>query len=76
MTKTAMRIGDIVRPTGGRVLRSGCNAYDDAVVVSIEPFVLVSREADMRWSATVAREDFEVVGAAPTGVTNRCMRRL
>jgi hypothetical protein len=55
-------VGDFVLPhvNSGHQLRSGCEAYEDAVVVSIDPFVLVSEEGDMRWEGTVKREDFEL----------------
>lgn len=69
-----MKVGDIVKPINGRLAHIVLHA--DAVVVSVTPFVLVSREADMRWSATVKPENFKVVGHASTEVTNRCLRQL
>jgi len=58
------------------VLRCGCGAYDDAVVVSVNPFVLISREADMRWKSTVNREHFVVTGEADKKTLARCLSRL
>lgn len=43
------KIGDIVVPTSTThpFFYSGCSRYADVVVVSVEPFALVSRECDM-----------------------------
>jgi hypothetical protein len=62
-------------PKHPMLLRSGCSAYDFAIVVSVAPFVLVSEEADMRWSATVEARDFRVIGTAKHDTLLRCMRR-
>lgn len=71
-----MRVGDIVVPKPGHWLRSGCSAYDSAVVVSMEPFILVSKETDMKWSATVKPENFTVSSIATDAMLERCMKRL
>ncbi len=57
------------------LLRCGCGAYDDAIVVSVKPFVLVSREGDMRWSATVEPHQFKTVATAPAEVQKVAMAR-
>jgi len=89
-------LGDIVRPLpydidtgrGHGPLASGCERYDDAVVVRVSPFALVSRGTDMLWSCTVERADFSVTGQRVTfehfercrqrvtyGLTNRRVKR-
>jgi hypothetical protein len=47
-------LGFIVRPISKDFqLRSGCGYYSEAVCIADEPFVLVSKEGDMKWKATV-----------------------
>jgi hypothetical protein len=69
-------VGQIVEPIPPTQLRSGGEAYGSAIVISVEPFVLVSKRADMRWSATIKREKFVVVGLASPESLERCMTRL
>ena len=47
-----MKIGDVVIPNrlSNVVLSSGCNRYNFAIVVNINPFVMVSEYGDMLWS--------------------------
>ena len=72
-----MEIGDIVEPINPRnVLHCGSGVYADAVVVNIDPFVLVSRCTSMKWSATVSIEDFDVIDFADAAQLERCMRRM
>lgn len=73
-----MKIADIIKPTkeSGFILRSGAQSYDKAVVISIDPFVITSEEADMRWEATIKMEDFEVIGKADRATLNKCLRRI
>ena len=64
-----MKVGDIVKvskfgQSEGFCLVSGCGRYSCAVVVSMEPFVLISEEGDMLWIATIKPEYFETVGQA------------
>lgn len=68
-------VGDIVSPKPGHNLRSGAEAYGAAVVVSVEPFVMVSSEADMRWGCEEAC-DYVVKGKAGIAQLARCMKRL
>jgi len=72
-----MKIGHLVAPTkGGKgSLRSGAEAWRVAVVVSVEPFVMVSEGATMKWSAQNP-DDFEVVGMAQPGTINLAMTRM
>lgn len=53
-----MRVGSVVVRKDGNMLRSGAEVYSGAIVVSIEPFVLISEGRDMKWS-TLAKEDFK-----------------
>jgi hypothetical protein len=57
-------------------LRSGCCAYDSAVIVSVVPFVLVSVGSDMRWESTVKPWHFRKVGVVTAEVLERCTVRL
>jgi len=57
-----MKAGDIVENKNGEPLRSGCTAYPTAIVVSVDPFILESHGATMRWSETVSASQFDVVG--------------
>ena len=49
-------IGDIVERKDGQEFRSGCCSDPEAVVISVDPFVLVSEGGDMRWSRLDERE--------------------
>ena len=73
----AISIGDLVAPINSDYqLSSGASRYERAVVVSIEPFVLVSESADMRWSSTVLRKNFKIIGKADSSKLDACMKRL
>ena len=53
-----LKIGHIVAPINhAGMLRSGGSHYDFAVVVSLDPFQLVSYESDMYWSTTAQPEN-------------------
>ncbi len=54
-----MKVGNIGVRKDGNMLRSGAEAYGGGIVVSFEPFVLVSESCDMRWGA-LDINDFEV----------------
>ncbi len=73
-----IKIGSIVKPkrTSSYRLVCGSGRYQDAVVVSLKPFVLVSREGDMRWSATVRQRYFRVCGKANSMVLKVCKARF
>lgn len=68
-------VGDMVVPDSG-YLRSGVEVYTYAVVVQVQPLVLVSVDADMRWEATIQDRKFTAVGVADDPLIVRCMRRL
>ena len=73
-----MKPGDVVQPTklSGFVLRCATQSYEDAVVISTEPFILTSRDSNMRWESTIKIEDFKVVGEVGEQTRIRCSRRL
>jgi hypothetical protein len=70
-------VGDIVESVSfDWVLHSGSGRYADAVVVSVAPFALASREADMLWTATVEPKGFRVVVSADAETIERTARRM
>lgn len=73
-----MKIGSIIKPTkeSGYHLRSGASAYDKAVVISLDPFVITSEDSDMLWEATIKKEYFEVIGQANKTILEHCKKRL
>lgn len=71
-----MRIGDVVVPIKGKILHSGTDRYTHAICISINPFVLVSEEADMRWQYTINPLDFLFLCQAHPYIVTRCMSRL
>lgn len=77
-----LKVGDVVMPDPNRpdtdkyVLRAGSELYSHAVVIQVEPLVLVSESADMRWGAFLKPEYFTVIGTAPDDVLKKCLERL
>jgi hypothetical protein len=72
-----MKVGDIVvsnDPSYSLCCGSGVSAH--AIVVQINPVVLVSQAADMRWEVTVQPKKLMVIGAASKKMLNKCMTRL
>lgn len=70
------KVGELVVPASpSYALRSGAEAYLFAVVVSVDPFVLVSEYGDMRWQATVRPSFFNVIGQATSNQLERAMAR-
>lgn len=59
-----LQVGSIVQPHDGTFFRSGSGNYTDAIVCSMDPFVLVSRPGDMLWSTTVSPHQVHVQGKA------------
>jgi hypothetical protein len=70
-----MCVGCIVQANGGYGLRSGGSAYDCAVVVSVNPYIMMSEAADMKWTAQ-KKENYTVIGTASEEVLAKCMSRL
>lgn len=72
-----INIGDVVIPYSLHTkLRSGCSEYTHAICVSVEPFVLVSKRADMMWQSTMDAGDFISLCQAHPDITKKCMERL
>lgn len=71
-----IQVGDIVWRKDGMQLRSGCCAYNIAIVISICPFAIASKDGDMLWQSTVKLEDFEALSKAPEPWYSKAMRRL
>lgn len=78
INKNVIDVGKIVKPTkeSKYVLAYGNGWYNDAIVVSNRPFVLVSGDGNMRWEHTINKEDFEVIGVANEKTLAKVMRRL
>jgi hypothetical protein len=70
-----LRKGDVVVPERGYVLACGSGIYPHAFVVSLNPFVLVSEDADMRWSKMERKAVVAVRRATPSEMT-KCLTRL
>ncbi|EKZ9178183.1 hypothetical protein RFA54_001639 [Vibrio vulnificus] len=76
-TLPKLDVGDVVKPIKPEYqLASGFGRYDSAVVVSVEPFVLVSHGADMLWQFSIKREHFKVSGKVEVDDLDRCLARL
>ena len=68
-------VGDVVTSVDFK-LRCSTMEYDSAIVVSIEPFTLVSQCSTMKWQTTIKKEDFKVIGKADKNVLQNCLRRI
>jgi hypothetical protein len=56
-------VGDIVEPKPGwNTLRAGRNAYGQAVVISLDPFVLISQDGESVWTGGNEPKNFNMVG--------------
>jgi len=72
-----MKIFDIVEYKEGKgFLVSGSGRYSSAVVASVQPFILYSLDADMRWAATIHKEDFIVVSEATDYTKTKMLERF
>lgn len=60
-----LSVGDLVESAPGHALACGSGIYPHAVVVSLEPFALVSVEGDMLWTATQRPNTVRRLGPAP-----------
>lgn len=45
-----MKIGDLVAGVNGYILASGAEHYSNAVCVSVDPLIVISKRGDMRWN--------------------------
>jgi hypothetical protein len=66
-----LQIGDFVK---GDNLHCGSGSYVGGVVVSLEPFQMVSSSGDMYWSTSVKAEDMDFAFRASHEMVNHCMR--
>lgn len=77
--KSIIEVGDIVIAADGQteqhLFSGGGDRYECAVCVSVNPFILISDDGDMRWSSKKI-EDFVSRGKAPSDVISICMNRL
>ncbi len=71
-----MKIGDLVRNSKEVKLYCGSGFYPYAVVMSLEPFILVSEKTDMRWDHVSKSEMNEIIGRAKIFTILRCISRL
>lgn len=72
-----MKVRDLVSPkTKGVVLSHGCGYYEVAVVASLDPFILISEDGDMKWSTTVEKKDFVSHGKAPKKIWKNVINRI
>ena len=74
--RTPLRIGHRVSRIDGEHLRSGASTYTSAIVVSTDPFVLVSDDTTMKWQETVKASDFECCGYVERELVEKCRARL
>lgn len=70
-----LEVGAIVKHYDESGLRCGSGVYPYAIVVSMEPFVLVSESSDMRWGG-IPRAALTVIGKATDKQLEVCKRRL
>lgn len=70
-----MKIGDLVTGANGYVFASGAERYSDAVCVSVEPLIVISKRGDMRWNR-LDKEHVESVGVASESDYKNAMERL
>lgn len=59
-----LQVGDLVESVPPYFLRSGSGVYNNAVVVAVNPTILVSEYGDMLWSATLYEGCVKPVGKA------------
>lgn len=71
-----MKIGDVVIPDSfTHTLHCGSGRYTHAIVVSLEPFALVSEWGDMLWTATVEPQHFIALCRAHPDIVAVAMKR-
>ncbi len=73
-----VRVGDVVevKDSSSFVLSCGSGKYGTAIVISLNPFVLVSMLGDMRWENTIKITDFVTVRKATGGEMARAQFRI
>jgi hypothetical protein len=76
LNSTSLAIGDVVERMDGALLRSGAETFTTAIVVQIEPLVLVSEDVSMRWEATIKGSLFRPLFTSSPRKLAACMKRL
>jgi len=54
----------------------GILACGEAICISMKPFIITSRDSDMRWKSTIKINDFIHVGLIDKKTLKNCKRRL
>jgi len=72
----SVKVGDVVVPIKGAVLACGSGRYTHAICMGVTPFVLVSEEGDMVWTATVEPQYFQALCQAHPDIVEVCRKRL
>jgi hypothetical protein len=71
-----IKIGDKVIPIDSKcVLHCGTGTYPHAICVSVEPFILISEEGDMRWDKQKI-QDYTSLGLVSSDIWKVCMERF
>lgn len=69
-------VGSIVVPISyDYVLACGSGIYNHAIVVSVNPFVLISEEGDMMWDTDPHPEGYRSIGTAAPSVKKAAFAR-
>lgn len=76
MIVESLEVGDLVEAVPPFALACGSGRYSCAVLVSLEPFVLVSESGDMLWRATVAPHKVRRIGKATPGTFAVALHRF
>lgn len=71
-----MKVGDVAVAIGGFQLVCGSGRYTHAIIVSVDPLVLVSESGDMLWSATVNECNIQALCQAHPSIVKVAMRRF
>lgn len=71
-----MNVGDVVVAVGSFRLACGSGIYSHAIVVQVEPLVLVSEHGDMLWSATVSHYNVQPLCQAHPDIVAVAMKRF
>lgn len=77
MNQASVQVGDLVSPINPMSpLKSGSTTYASAVVVKLVPLILVSPDANMRWTDTIKASKLKVVGKATDGQLSAARTKL
>ena len=73
--KKQMKIGNVVKVKKGRTPKFGDGMNQSAVIVSLDPFILVSQNRSMKW-ANYTPDMVQIVSEGNPKLTEKCMKRL